>query len=380
MEVESGKRKREEEQLPSITYLVGDRSFDRLFKEQSLEEIQNVVRRKLQLPSNTTVKLKQLRGSKVIDLDDDDDFDAFSARARLMKLVDVAVEISVSPVGATSSASMGDASKASETGVAKKKRKTNNDQPPKDGNTTATPESKTKKQKTDQPAVSVAPKHTEIAPTSKVASKGGFVEDFTESLRRKEPSTVSAPSTSSLKPSAKPEVFISTRAPVPTDGEPPKKKPKTAKAGTAKDAAEKPPKKTKKVKEAEKTKETSSLPASDDKTVPAPSGPSEPSKKSSGTKNIATQSSAPQSVGGEKSANGAVDGAAAPEKKKKSKAKAKEVGSEAIPSEPAPETSASTKGRKKVTIAAGSEPPAPKEKKTKQSKTTKAKASDAGDQ
>ncbi|KAG1730763.1 hypothetical protein EDB19DRAFT_1369664 [Suillus lakei] len=99
MEVESGKRKREEEQLPSITYLVGDRSFDRLFKEQSLEEIQNVVRRKLQLPSNTTVKLKQLRGSKVIDLDDDDDFDAFSARARLMKLVDVAVEISVSPVG-----------------------------------------------------------------------------------------------------------------------------------------------------------------------------------------------------------------------------------------------------------------------------------------
>lgn len=32
MEVNSGKRKREEEPLPSITYLVGDRSFDRLFK------------------------------------------------------------------------------------------------------------------------------------------------------------------------------------------------------------------------------------------------------------------------------------------------------------------------------------------------------------
>jgi hypothetical protein len=136
MEVVSGERKRDEDQLPSITYLVGDRSFDRLFKgipppklttggfvlisvytEKSLEEIRGVVRRKLQLPSNSTVKLKQLRDSKVIDLDDgkrassavwhlfsdsqftlDDDFDAFSARARLMKLVDVAVEISVSPV------------------------------------------------------------------------------------------------------------------------------------------------------------------------------------------------------------------------------------------------------------------------------------------
>ncbi|KAG1862981.1 hypothetical protein C8R48DRAFT_209546 [Suillus tomentosus] len=391
MEVNSGKRKREEEPLPSITYLVGDRSFDRLFKEQSLEEIQTVVRRKLQLPSNSTVKLKQLRGDKVIDLDDDDDFDAFSARARLMKLVDVAVDISQAPPaqGDTSSDSTVAVSKTSETSVAKKKRKANNDQPPKDGNTTVAPEPKTKKRKTDQPPVT---KHTEPAPTST------------------EPAPVNAPAELSLTPSAKSEVLISTKAPLPTDGEPPKKKPKNAKAGMAKDAAEKPPRKTKKTKETEKPTETSSLPISGDDVVPASgpsappkkssgtkkktketekptetsslpisgddavpaSGPSAPPKKSSGTKKIATKSSALQSAGVEKSVNGAVDNAAGSEKKKKGKVKGKEV-----ESEPAPETPAPTKGRKKAAIAGASEAPAPKEKKTRQSKATRAKASDA---
>ncbi|KAG1788047.1 uncharacterized protein HD556DRAFT_1406027 [Suillus plorans] len=316
MEVNSGKRKREDEQLPSVTYLVGDRSFDRLFKEQSLEEIQTVVRRKLQLPSNSTVKLKQLRGDKVIDLDDDDDFDAFSARARLMKLVDVAVEISAPPAqGDTSSDSTVVVSKSSETVVAKKKRKANSDQPPKDGNTTVAPEPKTKKRKTDQPPVT---KHMETAPTSM------------------EPAPVSDPAELSLKPSAKSEVLISTKAPLPTDGEPPKKKPKNAKAGTAKDAAEKPPRKTKKTKETEKPTEISSLPISGDDAVPA-SGPSAPPKKSSGTKKIATKSSALQSAGVEKYANGAVDSAADSEKKKKGKVKGKEV-----ESEPAPETPGSS--------------------------------------
>ncbi|KAG2132425.1 uncharacterized protein EDB93DRAFT_904662 [Suillus bovinus] len=343
MEVNGRKRQREEDQLPSVTYLVGDRSFDRLFKEQSLEEIQNVVRRKLQLPSNSTVKLKQLRGGKVIDLDDDDDFDAFSSRARLMKLVDVAVEISTPPAQeATPSNSAGAASKKSETDVAKKKRKTNNGQPPKDGNTTTMAhEPKTKKRKTDQLAVTI---HAETVPTSK------------------EPAPVSPLVESSLKPSTKAEVLISSKAPVPTDGEPPKKKAKTAKASTANDAAEKPPKKTKKPKEAEKTNETSSLPVSDVEAVPAPSGLSAPPKKSSGTKKIATKTSALQSEAkGEKSANGAVDSAAGSEKKKKSKVKGKEAESEPAPSKPAHKTSAPTKGHKKVAIAGASEAPAPKE-------------------
>ncbi|KIK45137.1 hypothetical protein CY34DRAFT_565119 [Suillus luteus UH-Slu-Lm8-n1] len=363
MEVDSGKPKRDDQLLPSITYLVGDRSFDRLFKgipppklttggfvlisiyaEKSLEEIRGVVRRKLQLPSNSTVKLKQLRGSKVIDLDDDDDFDAFSARARLMKLVDVAVEIS----GATSSTSAGEAPKTSVTGAAKKKRKANNDQPSKDDTTTVTPEPKTKKRKTDQPAVTM---QKETASTSKVASMDHFVEEFIEKLSRKEPAPVSARTESSLKSSAKPEVVISTKAPIPTGGEP-AKKPKATKAGTAKDAAEKPPKKTKKAKEIEKTKETSSLPVSADKAVPSPSGPSEPPNKSSGTKKVTTQSSVVQS--GEKSVNGAVDGAATSEKKKNN-ARGKEVESEKAPATPAP-----TKSRKKVVIEGASEAPAPK--------------------
>ncbi|KAG1771784.1 hypothetical protein EDD22DRAFT_522599 [Suillus occidentalis] len=349
MELDSGKRKRDEDQLPSITYLVGDRSFDRLFKEKSLEEIRGVVRRKLQLPSNSTVKLKQLRDSKVIDLDDDDDFDAFSARARLMKLVDVAVEIS----GATSSTSTGEAPKTSVPAAAKKKRKANNDQPSKDvdDTTTVTPEPKTKKRKTDQPAVTT---QKETAPISKVASMGDFVEEFIEKLARKEPAPVSARTESSLKSSAKPEVVISTKAPIPTGGEPAKKS-KVTKAGTAKDAAEKPPKKTKKAKEIEKTKETSSLPVSADKAVPSPSDPSEPPNKPSGTKKVTTQSSTVQFVVGEKFMNGAVDGAATSEKKKKNNAKGKEVESET-----APATSAPTKGRKKVATEGASEAPAPK--------------------
>jgi hypothetical protein len=192
--------------------------------------------------------------------------------------------------GATSSTSAGEASKASETGAAKKKRKANND-PPKDDTTTVTPEPKTKKRKTDQPAVT---KHTEAAPTSKVASKDNFVQEFIQKLGRKEPTPVSTRTESSLKSSAKPEVYISTKAPLLTGGEPSKKS-KTAKAGTAKDAAEKLPKKTKNAKEIEKTKETSRLPVSADKAVTAPSGPSEPPNKSSGTKKIATQPSVLQS-------------------------------------------------------------------------------------
>ncbi|KAG1803103.1 hypothetical protein EV424DRAFT_1434583, partial [Suillus variegatus] len=111
----------------------------------------------------------------------------------------------------------------------------------------------------------------------------------------------------------------------------------------------------KKTKETEKPTETPSLPISGDDAVPA-SGPSAPPNKSSETKKIATKSSALQSAGIEKSANGAVDSAASSEKKKKGKVKGKEV-----ESEPAPETPAPTKGRKKSAVAGASEAPAPKE-------------------
>lgn len=41
-----------------------------LFTETSLKDTKDVVRRKLQLPSYSTIKLKQLRNGKYIDLDD----------------------------------------------------------------------------------------------------------------------------------------------------------------------------------------------------------------------------------------------------------------------------------------------------------------------
>ncbi|KIJ19042.1 hypothetical protein PAXINDRAFT_97113 [Paxillus involutus ATCC 200175] len=83
--------------LPRITYHAEQRTFDRLFKEQSLEETKDVVRRKLGLPSGCIVKLRQIRGAKFIDLEDDDDFDAFRALARYSTTVDVQVTVEDSP-------------------------------------------------------------------------------------------------------------------------------------------------------------------------------------------------------------------------------------------------------------------------------------------
>ncbi|KAH7920778.1 hypothetical protein BV22DRAFT_1039425 [Leucogyrophana mollusca] len=91
--MESAKRKRDDD-LPRITYHASGRTFDRLFKEKSLDETREVVRRKLGLQRGAVVKLKQLRGGKAIDLEDEDDFDAFRALARAVMSVDVRVTAS----------------------------------------------------------------------------------------------------------------------------------------------------------------------------------------------------------------------------------------------------------------------------------------------
>lgn len=79
-----------------------------------------MVRKKLLLPSDATIKLKQLRRNKTIDLDDgktrrvyrngvsfltinlpDDDFDAFCAQARSVvsiESIDVTVDVLVGPM------------------------------------------------------------------------------------------------------------------------------------------------------------------------------------------------------------------------------------------------------------------------------------------
>ncbi|KAF9232272.1 hypothetical protein BU15DRAFT_81425 [Melanogaster broomeanus] len=86
-----------DDDLPRITYHSEQRTFDRLFKERSLEETKDVVRRKLGLASGCDVKLQQMRAGKFIDLEDDDDFDAFRAVAKALVAVDVQVTVRDSP-------------------------------------------------------------------------------------------------------------------------------------------------------------------------------------------------------------------------------------------------------------------------------------------
>ncbi|KAI0305598.1 hypothetical protein B0F90DRAFT_1079025 [Multifurca ochricompacta] len=68
-------------ECPRITYQAPGRTFDRLFKEQSLNETKDVVRKKLGLSYDSPIELAQLRDGKRIDLEDDDDFEAFKTLA-----------------------------------------------------------------------------------------------------------------------------------------------------------------------------------------------------------------------------------------------------------------------------------------------------------
>ncbi|KAH7913473.1 hypothetical protein BJ138DRAFT_624695 [Hygrophoropsis aurantiaca] len=93
--MEGIKRKRSDElMIPRITYHAHGRTFDRLFKEESLEEMIDVVRKKLDLPSTSVIKLAQIRDGKPIDLEDDGDFDAFHALTRTLRVADVQVSAS----------------------------------------------------------------------------------------------------------------------------------------------------------------------------------------------------------------------------------------------------------------------------------------------
>ncbi|KDQ21923.1 hypothetical protein BOTBODRAFT_50448 [Botryobasidium botryosum FD-172 SS1] len=92
----SKKRKRDsmgEAQETIITYYAPGKTFDRLFKETSLEETKQVVRKKLKLSQDAPLHLLQLRGEKCIELEDDDDFDAFRTLALSSISVDVRVSV-----------------------------------------------------------------------------------------------------------------------------------------------------------------------------------------------------------------------------------------------------------------------------------------------
>ncbi|KAF8201001.1 hypothetical protein BJ912DRAFT_947783, partial [Pholiota molesta] len=79
--METTKKRKRDIDLPRIVYDATTRVFDRLFKEDSLEGMKDVVRKKLGVPSSTPVQLAQLRDGQTVDLEDDDDFEAFSSSA-----------------------------------------------------------------------------------------------------------------------------------------------------------------------------------------------------------------------------------------------------------------------------------------------------------
>ncbi|KAI9572218.1 hypothetical protein HD554DRAFT_1653017 [Boletus coccyginus] len=81
-----------------IVYHAGNRTFARLFNERSLEEVKDVVRRKLGLGPESTVTLKQMIGS--VDLEDDGDFQAFRVLLRSCVSVDIQVTVG-QPQGST---------------------------------------------------------------------------------------------------------------------------------------------------------------------------------------------------------------------------------------------------------------------------------------
>ncbi|CAL1707929.1 unnamed protein product [Somion occarium] len=89
------KRKRVEDEISTVLtfHAPGNRVFDRLFKDASLEDLKAGVKKKLGVPTVTDVRLAQLREGKRIDLEDDDDFDALRARAYSNSSMDIVVAL-----------------------------------------------------------------------------------------------------------------------------------------------------------------------------------------------------------------------------------------------------------------------------------------------
>lgn len=87
---------------PRITYQCSGRTFDRLFKEKSLDQMKNVVRKKLGLHQDDTVELERWRSGKKIDLEDDDDFEAFKDYIKTNYHATISVIIRKSSTASTS--------------------------------------------------------------------------------------------------------------------------------------------------------------------------------------------------------------------------------------------------------------------------------------
>ncbi|KZT19070.1 hypothetical protein NEOLEDRAFT_76341 [Neolentinus lepideus HHB14362 ss-1] len=96
-EANTKKRKREADPCRITYHAPEGRIFERLFKEESLEETKGTVRGKLGLPEHTPIHLTQLREGKVIELEDDDDFESFQILAKCVPSVEVRVTVGDRP-------------------------------------------------------------------------------------------------------------------------------------------------------------------------------------------------------------------------------------------------------------------------------------------
>jgi len=75
---------------PLITfYAPGGRTFQRIFRDATLSQTKDAVRQKLKLPADKDIQLARIENGKRIDLDDDDDFDAFRIATRSKTAADV---------------------------------------------------------------------------------------------------------------------------------------------------------------------------------------------------------------------------------------------------------------------------------------------------
>ncbi|PVG01259.1 hypothetical protein CPB86DRAFT_123856 [Serendipita vermifera] len=87
------KRKRNLTHEPRITYRTPLKTFERIFKESSLNETKHVVKQKLGLGEKTEIHLTQIRGTESIVLEDEDDFQALCVTLQSDPLVMVQVTI-----------------------------------------------------------------------------------------------------------------------------------------------------------------------------------------------------------------------------------------------------------------------------------------------
>ncbi|KZO98266.1 hypothetical protein CALVIDRAFT_596818 [Calocera viscosa TUFC12733] len=79
-----------------ITYHVDERVFDRVFNEEDLDEMKDIIRRKLRL-LDAELELTQLRDGTEVDLEDDDDFASLQAQAQVDNRIDVLVTVLDAP-------------------------------------------------------------------------------------------------------------------------------------------------------------------------------------------------------------------------------------------------------------------------------------------